>query len=120
MFFRLTNSPATFQTMMDEIFKDLVATGKVVIYMDDILVGTTTLHEHWEIVNEILRQLQANDLFLKPEKCTFEAKEIEYLGMILTQRQIQMDLIKIQGIVNWREPKNVKDVQSFVGFGNFY
>lgn len=90
MFFGLTNSSATFQTMMDDIFQDLIATGKVVIYMDNILVGTETLEEHRTIVTEILKCLQDHNLFLKPEKCTFETKEVEYLGMILGHGKISM------------------------------
>lgn len=100
MFFGLTNSPAIFQTMMDDIFQDLIATGKVVIYMDDILIGTKTLEEHRAIVNEVLKRLQDNDLFLKPEKCTFEASEVEYLGMILGHGKISMDPIKVAGVLD--------------------
>lgn len=120
MFFGLTNSPATFQTMMDDIFQDLIATGKVVIYMDDILIGTKTLEEHRVIVNEVLKQLQDNDLFLKPEKCTFEASEVEYIGMILGHGKISMDPVKLAGVLEWPTPKNLTDVRSFLGFGNFY
>lgn len=120
MFFGLTNSPATFQTMMDDIFQDLIATGKVVIYMDDILVGTETLDEHRLIVTEILKRLQEHDLFLKPEKCTFETKEVEYLGMILGHGRISMDPVKLDGVLKWPTPKNLTDVRAFLGFGNFY
>lgn len=120
MFFGLTNSPATFQTMMDDIFQDLIATGKVVIYMDDILIGTKPLEEHRAIVNEVLKRLQDNDLFLKPEKCTFEASEVEYLGMILGHGKISMDPVKVAGVLEWPTPKNLTDVRSFLGFGNFY
>lgn len=120
MFFGLTNSPATFQTMMDDIFSDLIATGKVVIYMDDILVGTETLEEHRHLVQEILRRLQDNDLFLKPEKCTFEAQEIEYLGMILGHGKITMDPVKLEGVLKWPTPKSLTEVRAFLGFGNFY
>lgn len=120
MFFGLTNSPATFQTMMDDIFQDLIATGKVVIYMDDILIGTDTLEEHRSIVTEILKRLQDNDLFLKPEKCTFEVQEVDYLGIILGHGKISMDPAKIKGVLDWPTPSNLTDVRAFLGFGNFY
>jgi len=73
MFFGLTNSPATFQTMMDALFDDLVATGNIIIYMDDILIVTDSndIEEHIKIVSTVLKRLEDNDLFLKPEKCHF-------------------------------------------------
>jgi len=77
MFFRLTNSPATFQTMMNHLFRDLIAQGSVVVYMDDILIFTASLEEHCHIVAEVLQILQDNKLFLKPEKCDFEKAQID-------------------------------------------
>jgi len=69
MFFRMINSPAMFQTMMNEILRDLINKGKVVAFIDDVLVGTETEKRHNEIVKEILRRLEKNDLYIKPEKC---------------------------------------------------
>ena len=69
MFFGMTNSPATFQAMMNEILRDLINEGKVVAFVDDVLVGTETEEEHNEIVEEVLRRLEENDLYVKPEKC---------------------------------------------------
>ena len=82
MFFGLTNSPATFQTLMNSIFGDLIAAGKVV-YLDDILIFTSTKEEHREITKEVLRRLEEYDLYLRPEKCEFEKEEIEYLGLVI-------------------------------------
>lgn len=84
MFFGLTNSPATFQNMMNDIFADFIAEGKVTVYLDDILIFSADLEEHRRIVMEVLRRLKENDLFLKPEKCEFEQDRTEYLGMIIT------------------------------------
>ncbi len=120
MFFGLMNSPATFQAMMNEIFKDLIDTGKVIIYMDDILVFTATMEEHRRIVKQVLRRLEEHDLFLKPEKCFFERDSIEYLGLIISHDRLAMDPVKIAGIAEWPTPQKVKDVQAFLGFGNFY
>ncbi len=84
MFFGLTSSPSTFQTMMDTIFRDITATGEVVIYMDDILIVTPrNIPHHRQLVHQVLDKLEEHDLFLKPEKCTFEVPEIEYLGLVI-------------------------------------
>lgn len=120
MFFGLTNSPATFQTMMNEIFIELIDGNVVIVYMDDILIFTETLEQHREIVKKVLEILQENKLYLKAEKCEFEKERIEYLGLIISQGKIEMDPVKVEGVSKWPEPENVKDVQSFLGFVNFY
>src|SRR5882724_13445891 len=104
MFFGLCNSPATFQAMMNDTFKDLIATGKVFIYMDDILIATATLEEHRKLVSQVLQRLKDHNLFLKPEKCEFEQEEIEYLGIRLRDGVIAMDTIKLNGIEDWPTP----------------
>src|ERR1700679_2166437 len=81
MYFGLMNSPATFQTMMNSIMRDLIDQGVVVVYIDDILVFTKTEEEHDRIVEEVLKRLEENDLFVKPEKCVFKQKEVEFLGL---------------------------------------
>jgi len=92
MFFGLTNSPSTFQTMMDTIFQDLTTTGEVVIYMDDILIATPNdVPHHQQLVHQVLDKLEEQDLFLKPEKCTFEVPEVEYLGLIIGGGKVCMD-----------------------------
>lgn len=83
MFFGLTNSPATFQRMMDSIFKDLVLSQKVIVNIDDILIFLETLEEHREIVQEVLQCLRKNHLYLKLQKCAFEATEVDFLGVIV-------------------------------------
>ena len=120
MFFGLTNSPATFQTMMNHLFKDLVAEGVVAVYMDDILVFTETLEQHYNVVRRVLQILRENNLFLKAEKCTFGVATVEYLGLILSPGQVAMDPVKVAGVRDWPSPKTVKEVQSFLGFVNFY
>jgi len=69
MFFRMTNSPATFQDMMNEILKNMINKGKVAIFMNNILVKTETEEGHNKIVEEVLRKLEENDLYIKPKKC---------------------------------------------------
>ena len=105
MFFGLTNSPATFQTMMDDVFKDKVARGDVIIYMDDILIATEgSLNAHKRHVVHVLSKLQRNDLYLKPEKCAFHKKKVEYLGVIVGNGQVKMDPVKVKGITDWPVP----------------
>ena len=91
MFFGLTNSPATFQTMMNELLRDLINTGKVLIYIDDILIFTNNLDEHRKLVRQVLSILSTNKLYLKPEKCEFEKLQIEFLGLIVSEGKVEMD-----------------------------
>jgi hypothetical protein len=120
MFFGLTNSPATFQTMMDDIFDDLITEGVVVVYLDDILIFTKTLEEHREVTRKVLDLLRLHNLFLKPEKCEFERTTIEYLGVVISQDSVMMDPAKVAGVSEWPTPTTKKEVQSFLGFVNFY
>lgn len=120
MFFGLCNSPATFQAMMNALFKDMIDEGWLVIYMDDILIFSKDKKEHEERTRRVLERLQDNDLYLKLDKCIFDAPEVEYLGMIIRENQVAMDPVKLKGIQDWTEPKDVKGVRSFLGFGNFY
>ena len=120
MFFGLCNSPSTFQTMMNEYFRDMINEGWLVIYMDDILICADTKEELQERTKRVLDRLRDKDLFLKLEKCKFEVQEIEFLGMIITPGHIQMDPTKLAGIADWPVPTTVKQVRSFLGFGNFY
>jgi len=121
MFFGLTNSPATFQTMMDEIFLDEITQGWLHIYMDDAIIATAdNPEEHSKKVHHFLDKLAQHDLFLKPEKCQFHKKEVEYLGVIIGQGKVKMDLTKVQGIIKWPMSLTIKDVKSFLSFCNFY
>ena len=121
MFFGLTNSPATFQTMMDAIFRNEIASGDVIIYMDDILIATNgSLEHHKAEVAHILQKLKDNDLFLKPKKCQFHKDEVKYLSVIVGKGQVKMDSIKVQGITNWPISTNLHKLCSFLGFENYY
>ena len=120
MFFGLTNSPATFQSFMNHILKDLIYQGHVIVYMDDILIFTDDLEEHRRIVRQVLDILQANKLYLKPEKCTFEASEVNYLGIIVGNGTIRMDPKKVEVVKNWPVPEKKRELQAFLGFCNFF
>jgi hypothetical protein len=88
--------------------------------MDDILVASTSLEGHRVAVHAILDRLEELDLYLKPEKCTWESPQVNYLGLILEKGVTRMDPAKIKGIANWPTPTTVKQVRSFLGFCNFY
>jgi len=111
MFFGMTNSPATFQAMMNEILRDLINKRKVAAFVDDVLVGTETKEGHNEIVEEILRRLEENDLYIKPEKCVWKARKIGFLGVIIGPDGIEMEAEKVDGVLSWPQPKNVKDIE---------
>ncbi len=110
MFFGLTNSPATFQWMMNNIFKDLIMSGKVSIYLDDILIMSKTKEEHCRITREVLATLRKHKLFLKAKKCEFKVLEMEYLGIIISKGSIRMDPVKIKGILDWPVPTLHKEL----------
>src|SRR5882724_6797759 len=121
MFFSLTNSLATFQMMMSDIFKELIDEGVVTTYMDDILIfGGQTKEQHHTIVIKVRDILQKHRLYLKAEKCIFKQPRVEYLSLILSEGRVEMDPVKVAGVQDWLTPKNVTEVQSFIGFINFY
>ena len=120
MFFGLTNLPATFQSIMDHIFQDFINTRKVSVYIDDIVIHTKTLEEHRRITKEVLEILQANKLYIKPEKCKIEKEKIEYLGVVVSEGRVEMDPVKTEALTSWPTPKKLKELQSFLGFCNFY
>src|SRR5260221_6420738 len=88
--------------------------------MDDILVYSCTLSDHWQIICQVLSTLWKQRLFLKPEKCKFEQEEVEYLGLVISKDHVAMDLMKVCRVMEWPTPTKVKEVQSFLGFVNFY
>jgi hypothetical protein len=120
MFFGLTNSPATFQTLMNEIFQDLITEGVVVVYLDNILVFTETVKEHWQVTRWVLELLSKHKLFLKLDNCEFEKTKVEYFGIIISHNLVEMDPVKVAGIADWPALTSKKEVQSFLGFTNFY
>jgi len=95
MFFGMTNSPATFQTMMNDIFRNLMAEGIVVVYLDDILIFTKTEEEHAQAVRRVLQVLKENKLFLRLEKCEFYKQQIKYLGLVISENEVSMDPVKV-------------------------
>jgi len=120
MFFGIMNSLATFQVMMNEILRDMINERKVAAFVDDVLVGTETEEGHDEIVEEILRRLEENNLYVKPEKCTWKVRKIGFLGVVIGPGRIEMEKEKVDGVLSWPKPKNMKDIRKFLGLANYY
>ena len=96
--------------MMNDIFQDLIMEGHVCVYLDDILIFTNTLKEHCRIPQMVLERLQLSKLCLHPEKCEFEQTRIEYLGLIVSYSKVEMDPIKVSGVMDWPTATNWKEV----------
>ena len=129
MFFGLTNTPATFQMMMNTIFRKEVAEGWLSVYMDDIAIHSKkrpleTEEQHRQrhkiYIHHVLDKLEKHDLYLKPEKCAFEKDEIDYLGVIIGNGIVKMDPSKLKGVSDWPRPKTPTEIRQFLGFTGYY
>ena len=120
MFFGLTNFPATFQAMMNELLRDLINTEKVVVFIDDVIVGMETEKGHDELVMEVIKRLKENDLYVKLEKCKWKVREVEFLGIVIGPEGIKMEKRKVKEVLEWPTPKCVKDIQKFLELANYY
>jgi hypothetical protein len=117
--FSLVNAPATFQRMMNTILQPLLNQG-VVVYLDDILIYTKTMEEHRKLVTQVFSILQSEGLAVAAHKTFFHVKEVEFLGYIINANGVEMSTRKVEAVRSWETPKNLKDVQRFLGFANFY
>ncbi len=117
--FGLTNAPAAFQRFVNDVFADMLDVS-VVVYLDDILIYSNDPTEHQEHVRKVLCRLRANGLYCKGSKCEFHRDSVEYLGYILSPEGLRMSEDKVKAILDWPVPQKVKDIQSFLGFANFY
>ena len=117
--FGLTNAPASFQDLVNHTLKQYLDFS-VIAYMDDILIYSQTEEEHIQHVKQVLAKLKEASLYVKGEKCTFHSKEVEFLGYIINTEGISMDPKKIKSIASWPTPNTLQELQSFLGFTNFY
>ncbi|KAH0610200.1 uncharacterized protein H6S33_011727 [Morchella sextelata] len=117
--FGLANAPAIFQHWINDILRPYLDQF-VTAYLDDILIYSETLSEHKEHIQKVLKVLDENHVHLKPEKCEFMVQETKYLGLILTPNGNRMDPEKVIDVLEWTTPTNLRDVQVFLGFANFY
>ena len=120
MFFGLTNSPATFQAMMNELLRDLINTGKVAAFIDNVIIRTEIEEGHDKLVAEVIKRLEENDLYVKPEKYRWKVREVGFLGVVIGPEGIKMEEEKVKDVVEWLTPKCVKDVQKFLELANYY
>src|ERR1700720_1578554 len=102
------------------IFQDLILEGVVCVYLDNILIFMENMEEHNRITHLVLERLREYKLYLRHDKCEFAWTKIEYLGLIISHRQAEMDSVKIAGVAKWPIPNSKKEIQSFLGFTNFY
>ncbi|MBW0579218.1 hypothetical protein O181_118933 [Austropuccinia psidii MF-1] len=117
--FALTNAPASFQNLVNDIFQDLLNVY-VVVYLDDIMVFSKSEEEHVTHVSTVLSRLRANNLFSKASKFLFHVSSVVYLGYVVSSEGLKMDQGNVQQMLNWPPPRNLKALQSFLGFANFY
>ena len=109
-----------FQTIINELLRNLVNTGKVVVFIDNILVGIEGKKGYDKLVEEVIKQLAENNLYVKPEKCRQKVREVEFLGVVIGLEGIRMEKDKVRGVLDWLTPKCVKDIQKFLGLANYY
>ena len=105
---------------MNELLRDLTNTGKVAVFIDDVIIGTEIEEGHDELVAEVIKRLEENNLYVKPEKCKWKVREVDFLGVIIGPEGIKMEKEKVKGVLEWPTPKCVKDVQKFLGLANYY
>ena len=117
--FGLTNAPTVFQHMANDIFRDFLDIF-IIVYLDDILIYSKTQEEHDIHVRQALERLREYGLYAKLEKCSFDQRQVEFLGYVVSSNGISMDRAKVQTVLDWQTPLSVRDVQCFLGFANFY
>ena len=105
---------------MDSTFGDMITEGWLTIYMDDVLVFTETKEECQEQTTQVLKWMKEEDLHLKMAKCAFNQTSMEYLDLVVKDREVYMDPTKLTVVQDWKRPTLVKEVQSFISFCNFY
>ena len=117
--FGLTNAPGSFQHFINDTlreFLDVFCTA----YLDDILIYSNTLEDNKKQVRQVLERLSAAGIHLKPEKCKFHVKQVDYLGLVITPGGLRMQHEKVKTIREWGDARNLTDLQAFLGFANFY
>ncbi|KAL0449380.1 UNVERIFIED_CONTAM: Retrovirus-related Pol polyprotein from transposon [Sesamum latifolium] len=117
--FGMTNAPATFSTLMNQVLHGFLDEF-VVVYLDDIVVYSGTLAEHVEHLQQVLMRLREHELYAKVSKCSFAQETISFLRHIMERGRIRMDPKKVQAIEEWRPPSDVLDLRSFLDLANYF
>ena len=106
--------------MINELLRDLINIEKVAVFIDDVIVGTETEEGHDELVAEVIKRLEKNNLYVKLEKCKWKVKEVEFLEVVIGLEGIKMEKEKVKGVLEWLMLKCIKDMQKFLGLVNYY
>jgi len=106
--------------MINDILRDLIDTGDVAVFIDNVLVGTEDEEKHDKIVEKVLKRMEKSNLYIKPEKCVWKVKEIDFLGLVTGEEGVKIQEEKVAGVLEWPRPKTVKEVQKFLGLANYY
>jgi len=106
--------------MINELLRDLINTGRVAAFIDDMIVGTEGEEGHDELVVEVVKRLVENDLYVKLEKYKWKVREVGFLGVIIRPERIKMEKEKVKSVLDWLIPKYIKDVQKFLRLANYY
>ena len=117
--FEVTNALATFQRLMNQIFREELD-AFVLVYLDDMLIFSRTLEEHIQHIRKALKRLRAAKIYAKLHKCEFFKTKVEYLGFDVSPQGVQPNPNKVKAVVEWPQPSSVKDVRSFLGLASFY
>ena len=117
--FGLTNAPTTFQSLIQDTLHDILNIS-CIFYLDDILIFSHPGQDHDDMVRQVFDCLCSTRLFTNAKKCEFDKSSVEYLGFIILSKGVQMNPKKFETITNWPIPKTIKQIQSFLGFTNFY
>ena len=104
---------------MNHVFSNLLDLG-VLAYMDDILIYAKTMEERDRLVKDVLTRLQTNGLAVSLEKCLWKTQDVEFLGYVIGRSGIKISEGKVEGVLGWKTPSSLTEVQSFLGFANFY
>jgi len=117
--FGLTNAPATFQALMNDVFRPYLRKF-VLVFFDDILIYSSSWSLHLQHLEKVLQVLHTKSLYAKISKCLFGVNEIDYLGHTISQDGVHMEKGKIQAVLDWPKPKNVKQLRGFLGLTGYY
>jgi len=100
MFFGLANLPAIFQVVMNDLLRDIIEVRDAAAFIDDVMIGTKTEEGHDKILEEVLKRMVENDLFMKPEKYVWKVREVRFLKVIIRPDKVKMEKEKVQGVVD--------------------
>ena len=106
--------------MMNELLRDLINTGKVAAFIDNIIVETEDKKGHDKLVTEVVKKLGENNLYVKPEKYKWKVREVGFLGVVIRLEGIKMEEKKVKGVLDWLTLKYVKNIQKFLRLANYY